>query len=125
MTEAELKTRIMIYSVGDCEPKITSEDLDMIVNQVKMVDKYGVLPTEATWENTYNVNLGISLAWQLKAGRTADRYLFMTGGKMFSRNQYYDHCLKQAKYFASKGRMLAERLGPEQLQLQVPVPTNT
>ena len=123
MTEATLKNRIYLFSDGGSEPKVTNEDLDLIVTLIKTVDKYGVWPTEATWTATYDVNQGIALAWQLKAGRLAPRYLFMSGGKMFSRNQYYDHCMKQYRFYASKSGMKAERLGPENVTLQV-VPSN-
>ena len=118
MTEAELRNRIFVFSDGSSEPKITSEDLDMLVMGSKTMDKYGVWPTEDSWTATYDVNWAIGTAWELKAARTANRYLFMSGGKMFSRNQYYDHCVKMSRYYKSKGKMLAERLAPDNRLLE-------
>lgn len=68
-----------------------------------------------SWVETYDVNFAISQAWLLKAGRLADRYLFMSGGKMFSRQQFYDHCMALHRKYAMRSPLKAARLGPSDL----------
>lgn len=62
------------------------------------------------WTETYDANYVIAQCWLLKAGRVAERYNFMVAGKMFSRQQYYDHCMKQYRVFAGKAQLKAARL---------------
>lgn len=77
------------------------------------VTQDGVVYTEQgkmSWEETYDANYCIAQAWLLKAGRIAKNYNFMVAGKMFSRQQFYDHCMKQYKAYANKSRLKAVRL---------------
>lgn len=73
----------------------------------------GVTYTEQggmSWEETYDSNYCIAQAWLMKAGRIASYYNFMVAGKMFSRQQFYDHCMKQYRMYAAKARLKAIRL---------------
>ena len=79
---------------------------------------------EYSWEETYDVNYAIAQAWLLKAGRLAERYLFMSGGKMFSRNQFYDHCIKQYKIYAGKSRLRSMPLAYPAGSSLSSIPTN-
>lgn len=123
MTEAEVRNRILVFADGEADPALTSADLDVLVASCKEVDRYQVWPTDAGWTPTYNVNRGIAQAWLLKASRLAERYLFMSGGKMFSRQQYFDHCMKQYKIYIGKSGVRALRLGMDPLGLSN-VPNN-
>lgn len=62
------------------------------------------------WTETYDANYCIAQAWLMKAGRVASYYNFMVAGKMFSRQQFYDHCMKQYRMYAGKARLKAMRL---------------
>lgn len=123
MTEAEARNRILVFSGGEQDPVLTSADLDILVSLCRTLDKYGVLPADTTWTPTYDTNYGIAQAWLLRATRVADRYLFMSGGKMFSRQQFYDHCLKQYKLYIGKSGLRSLRLGHDPLGLGI-VPNN-
>lgn len=77
------------------------------------VTQDGVTYTEQgkmTWEETYDSNYCIAQVWLLKAGRLAQNYNFMVAGKMFSRQQFYDHCMKQYRAYSMKARLKAVRL---------------
>lgn len=63
-----------------------------------------------SWVDTYDTNYVIAQCWLLKAGRVAQNYNFMVAGKMFSRQQYYDHCMKLYQKFAGKAQLKAARL---------------
>jgi len=123
MTEAEVRNRILIFADGEQDPVLTSADLDILVADCREVDKYQVWPTDTNWTPTYNVNRAIAQAWLLKASRVSPRYLFMSGGKMFSRQQYYDHCMKQYKVYIGKSGVRGLRLGQNPLGL-ANVPNN-
>ena len=112
MTEAEARARLVLFADANAEPVLASEELDILLQTAKRVDVNGLRPVDNGWVPTYNVNYAVSQAWLLKAGRLAHLYLFMSGGKMLSRQQFYDHCIAQAKRYASKAGISSLRLGP-------------
>jgi len=123
VTQAEARSRISIFCDATVEPVLGSEILDLLTTLAKEVDIFGVLPSDTSWTETYNVNYAAAQGWLIKASRLANRYLFMSGGKMFSRNQYYEHCMKQYRAYLMKAGIRATRLGKSPLGLSH-VPTN-
>ena len=124
MNLATATTRLTLFGETATEPVITSEEKTILLAMAVTADKYGVWPTDANWIQTYDVNYAIAQAWLLKSSRLAPRYLFMSGGKMLSRNQYYDHCIKQYKAYSMKAGIRAQKLSKTALGLY-PVPNNT
>lgn len=92
------------------EPALDSEELDILLSMARRVDLNTVLPGDESWTPTWDLNYAIAQAWLVKAGRLSSRYLFMTGGKMLSRQQYYDHCMKMYHKFANKSGIKSVRL---------------
>jgi len=124
VTEAELKGRIQIFCAGDAEPALGSSDYEVLISMATRVDQFGVQPGDASWEETYDWNYAVAQGWLIKAGRLADRYLFMTGGKMLSRHQFYDHCMAMYRRYMSRANLSALRLVPDRrLDLSV-IPNN-
>lgn len=124
MTEAECRARIVLFADGETEPALQSPDLDVLVTMCRTVDKFGLVFGDDNWTETYNYYYGVAQAWLLKAGRLANRYLFMTGGQMLSRQQYYDHCMKMYHKYAMKSGIRAQRLGPALDPIYDAVPNN-
>ena len=124
MNRTTAATRLTLFGETATEPVISSTEQGILLDMSKTVDKYGVWPTETGWEETYDVNHAIAQSWLLKSSRLAPRYLFMSGGKMLSRNQYYDHCMKQYKVYAMKSGIKVQKLSGTALGLD-PVPNNT
>lgn len=112
VTEAEVRARITTFAAPDAEPVLTSADLDVVMDLAKRLDRYGVRPIDDGWEDTYDWNYAVAQCWLIKAGRVANRYLFMSGGKMFSRNMYYDHCMKLYHKYMGRADMASIRLAP-------------
>jgi hypothetical protein len=110
MTEAEARARIVIFLNPETEPKLTTGEIDLLVDISKKVDINGVLPTDTSWTPTYNTNYAIAQGWLIKAGRLADRYLFMDQGKMFSRQQFFDHCMLLHRKFLMRAGIQGLRL---------------
>ncbi len=112
MTEAEARARILMFVNANEEPALASEEIDVLVSMAKRIDKNGVWPSDTSWTGTWDISYAVAQGWLVKAGRLADRYLFMEGGKMLSRQQYYDHCMKMYAKFLSKSPLKAIRLAP-------------
>ena len=101
----------MLFADGDTKPALAPADLDTLVAMARRVDVAGVEPGDTVnWDESYDLNYAIAQAWLVKAGRLAGHYNFMVQGKMFSRQQFYDHCIKQHKLFINKAGIKAIRL---------------
>lgn len=110
----------MLFADGDTKPALAPADLDTLVAMARRVDENGVEPGDATnWTQSYDLNYAISQAWLVKAGRLAGHYNFMVQGKMFSRQQFYDHCIKQHKVFLNKSGIKAIRLSGDSGQTYI------
>lgn len=123
MTEGEARARIITFACATDEPTLAPEVIETLLSLAKRVDEFDLLPSDADWTPTWDINYAISQAWLFKASKLADRYLFMTGGKMFSRQQYYDHCIQLYHKYGMKSPLKAARLAPE-LDVIGGVPTN-
>lgn len=124
MTEAEARARITLFLNPGTEPVLAAAEVDILVDIARKVDVNGVQPGDAAWTETYDVNYAVAQGWLVKAGRLADRYLFMDAGTMYSRQQYYDHCMKQHQKFLMKSGIQAQRLVPDQRLTIDLVPNN-
>lgn len=124
MTEAEARARIVLFADANSDPCIASEELDIFVSMARRMDENGVEPSDTeNWTPTWDINYAVAQCWLLKAGRLAGFYMFMAGGKMFSRQQFYDHCMKMHYKFLMKSPLKAQRLGRDE-DLLANVPTN-
>lgn len=124
VNEAEVRARITTFADPSSEPALTLADLDVVLDLSKRIDRYGSHPTDEGWEDTYDWNYAVAQCWLIKAGRLANRYLFMSGGKMFSRNQYYEHCMQLHHKYAGKADMRALRLAPGDTTRLDAIPNN-
>lgn len=113
MTEAEARARIELLAAASEEPVLATADVNVLLIMAKRVDVNGLQPGDATWTPTWAINYAVAQGWLIKAGRLSGRYLFMSGGKMFARQQMFDHCMKLHAKYAMKAGISAVRLGPE------------
>lgn len=112
MTEAEALAYVSLHSDTETEPTLSAGDLSLLLILSRRIDRFGFPPSDDSWEETYDVQYAVSQAWLVKAGRVANRYMFMSGGKMFSRQQYFDHCMKMHYKYAMKSGPKAFNLAP-------------
>lgn len=124
MTEAEVVGRLQTFCNADVEPALTPNDVEIILSMSARVDRSGVIPGEENWTETFDWNYAVAQGWLIKAGRLADRYLFMTGGKMLSRHQFYDHCMMLHHKYMSRANLAAMRLVPDQRLSLSAIPSN-
>lgn len=123
-TEAETRARLTTFGALSDEPALDSADVDVVLDMSKRIDRYGVRPIDTGWEPTYDHNYAVAQCWLVKATRLANRYLFMSGGKMFSRNQFYEHCMQLHYKFMARADMLALRLASETATKLEQIPNN-
>lgn len=111
-----------MFCDASTEPTLSPSDIDVLLQMSRRRDVNDHEPQAANWTPTYDVNYAIAQGWLVKAGRTSNRYLFMTGGKMLSRNQYYEHCLDLYRRYMGKASLGVKVLGPGELDLSALIP---
>jgi hypothetical protein len=94
--------RLKIITDYATEPVLSSNDLSYLLSISRVIDPDWRTPDDTNWEPTYDVLHAAAQGWLLKASRLVNRYLFMSGGKMFARQQMFDHCMMMYKRYASK-----------------------
>ena len=113
MNEASTRARLSVFADLSTEPVLGEADIQVVLDMSRRLDINGVRPDQDAWEETYDANYAIAQCWLIKASRLANRYLFMAGGKMFSRNQFYEHCMELHKKYLGKANVGAIRLASE------------
>lgn len=124
MNEASTRARLSLFADLNSEPVLGEADIQVILDMSRRLDINGVRPEFEGWEETYDSNYAIAQCWLIKSTRLAPRYLFMSGGKMFSRNQFYEHCMDLYKRFMSKAHVGAVRLASESGTRLEDIPSN-
>ena len=125
MNEASTRARLVTFGDPGSEPVLGEADIQVLLDMARRSDKNGLWPTDTGWEESYDANYAIAQCWLLKATRLAPRYLFMSGGKMFSRNQFYEHCMELHKRFLAKADLQVLALGTETSRISdIPVANN-
>jgi hypothetical protein len=123
VTEEQARARLVLFADAGSEPILAPEDTETLLDMARRVDKDGIEPAEASWTPTWDINYAIAQAWLLKASRLPNRYLFMSGGKMYSRNQFYEHCMELYRTFLKRSPLKAIRLAATPSDLDM-VPSN-
>lgn len=111
MTEAEAREYVIIFGDVNTDPVLGAADVDLILSMAPRADKHRVLPSDPSWEPTYDLNHAVAQVWLLKASRLTNAYNFMVHGKMLSRQQMWDHCMAMHRTFLRKSGLYAVRLG--------------
>lgn len=102
MTENEAQRKLEIMVQASTEPTLSTDEVQLLLDSVKLVDSENRLPTDAAWEGNYDLNRAASQGWEWKAGKVASWYAFSDSGSSFNRQQVYDHCMAIAKRYANK-----------------------
>lgn len=113
MNEASTRARLSVFADLQTEPVLGEADIQVVLDMSRRLDINGVRPDTQGWSETYDANYAIAQCWLIKASRLANRYLFMSGGKMFSRNQFYEHCMDLHRKYLGKAHIAALRLETE------------
>ena len=124
MNEASTRARLSVFGDLNTEPVLGEADIQVILDMSRRLDINGARPDTDGWAETFDANYAVAQVWLIKSTRLANRYLFMAGGKMFSRNMFYEHCMELHRKFMGKANLAAIRLASEAGHRLEDVPNN-
>lgn len=102
MTEAEALARLTMMVSPDEDPVLSADEVQILLDDARVADRYGLLPSDASWEGTWRLNQAAARGWRVKAGKAASRVDMSNPPYSLSRDQLIKHCQEMAKEF-SKG----------------------
>lgn len=120
-TALQLLRNMIAYTSAPTLPS-GSDDL-LLDNYGAVVDAAGLLPSDANWVPTWDLNNAAATGWDWKANLIADRYDGAVDGQSLSRSQWYDHCVARAKEYRRRRFMTVTV--PTDLSRQYPSPPDT
>lgn len=86
----------------ESEPRLTSEDVGIVLAAYAKIDKDGQSPNAAEWIPTYNLNAAASEAWRWKAAKASELISVDLDGERMSSNQVFEHCERMARMYSRK-----------------------
>lgn len=102
MTPAEAQAKLQRMTDYATAPALTADDIADCLAMSAIVDSSGLVPTDASWTPTYDLNRGAAEGWRRKASRAAVLFNFSTDGQSFERSQIATACERIAKEYAKK-----------------------
>lgn len=96
MNRATIQGMIKAFAATANDPALSDEEIDLIIDMSRRQDINGKIWSDATWVETYDINWGVSRAWEMKAGKAAGLYTFLAGGQQFIRSDMIRHCQQMA-----------------------------
>lgn len=99
MTEAEARARLERMVAPDMAPTLATEDIDDLMVGARRPDTSGLLPSDAEWTPTWDLDAAAARGWEIKAGLAAGDYNFAASGQRFDRSQVHDACMKMAALY--------------------------
>jgi hypothetical protein len=93
------KQQLSRLCAADYDPKLTSDELDVILESAQRPDAEGYVPGDIGYTVTYDMNAAIGSGWETKAGRAAADFRFEEDNQSFYREQVYRACAERAKRY--------------------------
>jgi hypothetical protein len=95
------------------DPKLSLDDLQMILQNAQRADANGRSPSDVNWQPTYDLNAAAAEGWRLKAAKVAGDFNFRSpDGSSYDRSQVMEHCERMAKHYASRIIVNVQARGP-------------
>ena len=83
------------------EPTLSSDDLELLLDQFSTQDVNGVSPGGVDWIPTYNLRSAAAEGWRWKAAKASELQSTDLDGDRMSANQIFDHCQKMIKTYST------------------------
>lgn len=96
-------------TAADQEPRLSAEDIDLLLDQFKTTDAAGLPPTDPLWTPTYNLRAAARAGWKLKSGRAAELINSDLDGDRLEAQQIFEHCQRMVVEFSGNA---APVMGP-------------
>jgi len=106
-------TIVAEYSAADEFPDVSQAAVEQIVHRCARMDHEGRLPTDPSWDETYDVYAATATVFEVKAARVANRFDFSTDGQQLNRSQMAAHFMAMAKMWRARtaGTVPKDRMG--------------
>ena len=95
-------TIVAEYSAADEFPDVSQAAVEQIVHRCARMDHEGRLPTDPSWDETYDVYAATATVFEVKAARVANRFDFSTDGQQLNRSQMAAHFMAMAKMWRAR-----------------------
>lgn len=102
MTETEAETKLALMILPSEDPTLDAGQLADILTYARRADPDDLDYSDAAWVPTWDLDSAAAEGWRRKAGFAAARFNFAEDGQRFDRAQVYEHCMKQADYYARR-----------------------
>lgn len=96
MDRATVEQYIRTFGAADNEPVLDRGEIELLIDISRRADPLGYVHTDDGWTPSYDTNVAVSRAWEMKAGKAAGAYTFMQGGNQFIRSDMIRHCQQMA-----------------------------
>ena len=83
-------------------PTLDEDDIDDLISLARIADAEGNLPSDAGWEESFDLNLAAYEGWGRKAAKAASMIAFSADDASFRRDQYIQHCQQMQAQFAAR-----------------------
>jgi hypothetical protein len=112
VTESEAYTDIRTLTNAEQYPRLSADQLDVLLRRAKRADAYERVPSDSSWIPTWDIAYAVALGWEQKAANAAagdanhlPAYDIRAGDEQHARSQIVAHCQEQAKKW--RGRSLS------------------
>ena len=102
MNRAQALARLRVMVEADAAPVLSDDELELLLDGVKVADSAGLPPTDASWSETYDLNRAACEGWRYKAGKVAGSFDFQADGASYSRSQMLEMCHKMVAQYQRK-----------------------
>lgn len=102
MTEDEVRARIRLLVKADQYPKLSGDEVEMLVASARRADHGGRAPSDLLWEPTWNLNYALYRGWEQKQANCAAHYDIQEADQRLSRSQVFDMCGRMATQYKHK-----------------------
>lgn len=102
MDEAAATARLQRMTAYDVDPTLTPAEITALLEQFRVPDSSGALPSDADWEGAYDLNAAAAEGWTWKAGKCSNRFAFSSDVNSFDRQQTFEHCERMAQQYRNR-----------------------
>lgn len=99
MAETALE-RLKLMTAWESQPRLTSDELEALLERFALADSDGYAPGDAEWVETYNFRSAAREAWVIKMGRATDLISSDLDGDRMSSNQIFLHCKEMVRKYS-------------------------
>lgn len=101
--------RIRRMTAWDCEPALTANEVNALLEQFSLEDADGLAPGDDGWTPTYNYRAAAAEGWRWKMAKASAMISSDLDGDRMSANQIFLHCERMVKRY---GAVTSVSVGP-------------